>query len=109
MPWRPFLARLGLRLSLTMERAGFHDLALVPEAELGAVFPDCVPGAVPAAGLAYGVETALDEALAGLANVYFEGADHRHLAHVGGDAFRTLLAGARLGRFSPPGHQQGNG
>ncbi|MEJ2686423.1 MAG: YbaK/EbsC family protein [Gammaproteobacteria bacterium] len=85
-----------------------RELTLVPEQDLSTTFPDCVAGAVPAAGPAYAVDTVLDEALLGLANVYFEAGDHRQLVHVDGDGFRALLAGARTGRFSHPGRQQGN-
>lgn len=84
-----------------------RTLTLLSEATVGATFPDCAVGAVPAAGPAYGVETVLDEALVGLANVYFEAGDHRHLVHVDGDGLRALLAGARLGRFSHPDDRGG--
>ena len=62
-----------------------RELELVAEDELGGLFNDCETGAVPPLGPAYGIETFLDEAVASLANVYFEAGDHRHLIHTSGD------------------------
>lgn len=70
------------------------------ESDLDALFPDCVSGAVPAPGQAYGLETLLDTALTALANVYFEAGDHEHLVHLTGDAFRELMQGSRHGHFA---------
>jgi Ala-tRNA(Pro) deacylase len=42
----------------------------------------------------------LDDSLAGLDEVCFEGGDHRSLVRVGGEQFRGLMSGARRGRFS---------
>jgi Ala-tRNA(Pro) deacylase len=80
-----------------------RELELASEAELAELFPDCAPGAVPALGPAYGLETWMDEALATLARVYFEAGDHESLVQVSGEAFRTLLGPARCGWFSHPG------
>ena len=70
------------------------------EKELDRFFPDCVSGAIPAAGQAYGIETLLDTALTTLANVYLEAGDHEHLVHVTGDGFRELMQGLRHGHFA---------
>lgn len=88
-----------LKLQALHEEAG-RDFALAEESELDAVFTDCQPGAIPPVGMAYGVETFLDERLLSLANVFFEAGDHEHLVHVSGEAFRELLKGARHGHFS---------
>ena len=77
-----------------------RPLELAEEAEIEPLFPDCRPGAIPPLGQAYGIETCLDEALTSLANVYFEAGDHEELVHVSGEAFNTLLQGARQGHFS---------
>lgn len=73
---------------------------LAGEAEAQAAFGDCAPGAIPPVGMAYGLETYLDEALCTLANVYFEAGDHEHLVHVSGAGFLQLLGGVRRGYFS---------
>jgi Ala-tRNA(Pro) deacylase len=77
-----------------------RQLELVEEDEFAKLFPDCEPGAVPAVGPAYQIETFLDEALTTLANVYFEAGDHEHLVHINGGDFKTLLSGVRHGHYS---------
>ena len=77
-----------------------RDIHLATEDELATLFGDCETGAIPPLGPAYGIETILDQALASLANVYFEAGDHMQLIHTAGDDFRTLLGGARHGYFS---------
>lgn len=77
-----------------------RDFELADEADVGKLFTDCQPGAVPPLGPAYGVETFLDEQLTSLANVYFEAGDHIHLVQVNGGAFHELLKGVRHGHYS---------
>ena len=77
-----------------------RDLELVDEDELVRLFPDCDQGAIPPLGLAYDIETFLDESLTTLADVYFESGDHEHLVHVTGDNFKRLLSGVRVGHYS---------
>lgn len=77
-------------------------LGLATEDEVGVVFNDCDLGAVPPVGAAYGVPVILDERFDGEDDVYFEGGDHKTLAHVGGGDFRILLQGARVARISHP-------
>jgi Ala-tRNA(Pro) deacylase len=77
-----------------------RDFHLAEEDEVGRLFPDCELGAVPPLGPAYGIETFMDQALASLANVYFEAGDHEDLVHVTGEAYQTLLSGVRQGYYS---------
>ncbi|MBT8128552.1 MAG: YbaK/EbsC family protein [Gammaproteobacteria bacterium] len=77
-----------------------RELELVDEDELAGLFADCEAGAIPPIGLAYDIETFLDETLTTLADVYFESGDHQHLVHVSGDSFNHLLSGVRRGHFS---------
>ena len=77
-----------------------RELELVDEDELDGLFADCEVGAIPPIGLAYDIETFLDEKLTTLADVYFESGDHEHLVHVSGDSFNHLLSGVRRGHFS---------
>ena len=72
-----------------------RQLQLVPEAELNALFPDCRPGAIPAIGQPYGLDTAWDSALADEEEIYFEAGDHEIAVRVNGEQFRRLLADAR--------------
>ena len=77
-----------------------RDFQLATETEIPDLFSDCEAGAVPPLGPAYGIETFLDDALASLANVYFEAGDHAELVHTRGDDFRALLSGVRHGYYS---------
>ena len=79
-----------------------RGLELASESELGALFADCDPGAVPPFGTAYGIPTVVDDSLMNLPEVWFEAGDHEELVHVKGLAFLSLLTGARHGRFSRP-------
>lgn len=79
-----------------------RDLELASEAEAHQVFTDCETGAVPADGAAYGLDTVVDERLAGENDVYLEAGDHRCLLHISGGDFARLMASARRGRFSTP-------
>jgi Ala-tRNA(Pro) deacylase len=75
-------------------------LGLVTEEDLGRLFPDCELGAVPALGLAYGVETVVDEALFELPEVYLEAGDHQNLVRMSGRQFRALMHAQRVAPFS---------
>ncbi len=77
-----------------------RELHLATESEIEKLFSDCDTGAVPPLGPAYGIETFVDDALASLADVYFEAGDHENLIHVKAADFDTLLRGARHGHFS---------
>ena len=70
-------------------------VTLASEQELGQIFGDCLPGAIPPVGGAYGLEAVVDEKLYKLEDVYFEGGDHTSLVHVDLDGFGKLMAGAR--------------
>lgn len=88
-----------LKLHKLQQETG-REFALAEEDEMDHLFTDCQPGAIPAVGMAYGVETLLDERLTTLANVYFEAGDHENLVHVTADAFQQLFTGVRHGHFS---------
>jgi len=75
-------------------------LSLAEESRLVPVFRDCVSGAIPPLGPAYGIETIVDDSLVGQPEVYFESGDHRGLIRVGGDEFVELLAQAGHGQFT---------
>ena len=91
------------RLELERVCARLHrELELASEQELSELFEDCVIGAVPAIGPAYGVPTFIDDALLRMPDLYFEGGDHEDLVHLSGMAFRALLADAPHERCSRP-------
>ena len=75
-------------------------LGLAAENEIAKLFDDCEIGAIPPVGAAYGLAVIIDESVAHLPEVYFEGGDHATLVRVTGDAFQRLMKDARPSRFS---------
>ncbi len=73
---------------------------LATELEIGALFSDCQLGSIPPVGIAYGIDTIVDDTLDDADEVFFESGDHRRLVHVQGKDFRKLLAGYRHGHIS---------
>lgn len=88
--------RVGYLASLL----GRRDLHLSDEDRIAVVFGDCDRGAVPPVGMAWGIETVVDEELVGHEVVYLEGGDHRRLLRMPGEQFAELMRAARHGRFS---------
>ena len=75
-----------------------RELGLVTDRVLD-LFKDCEPGALPPLGLAYGIETILDQSLVDAPDIYFEAGDHRALVHVSGSGFLKLMANAPRGQI----------
>ena len=75
---------------------------LATEQDAAGVFPDCEPGAIPAIGPAYGLETVLDDSLMEQADLYFEAGDHEHLVHLETRELFWLLGDCVHGEFSRP-------
>lgn len=78
---------------------GRKHLRLADENSIAALFADCDRGAVPALGMAWGVETLVDDALETCPVVYIEGGDHERLLRMSHDQFHALMEAARHGRF----------
>jgi Ala-tRNA(Pro) deacylase len=81
---------------------GRSTLHLADESRIKAVFDDCEPGAVPAFGMAWGVQTVVDDELQENAEIYVEGGDHEVLVRMSGEQFNALMREAKHGRFSRP-------
>jgi Ala-tRNA(Pro) deacylase len=79
---------------------GRSSLHLSDEASIAARFDDCERGAVPAFGMAWGVETVVDDALERNAEVFIEAGDHEQLIRMSRAQFCTLMHEARHGRIS---------
>ena len=75
-------------------------LGLATDRELIELFKDCEPGALPPLGLAYGIDTILDQNLVDVPDIYFEAGDHQALVHVSGSEFLKLMAKAPRGQIS---------
>jgi Ala-tRNA(Pro) deacylase len=83
-----------------LSRLRHRLVGLATEAEADELFQDCVKGAFPALGSAYGLEVIVDDSLAGQPEIYFEGGDHENLVQVSGEQFGKLMATAEHARIS---------
>jgi Ala-tRNA(Pro) deacylase len=88
-----------IRLDALAERLN-HEVELATEEEIEAVFDDCVRGALPPVGAAYGVDVIVDDSIADQPIIYFEGGDHATLVHMTGDQFARVNPGTLQGQFS---------
>lgn len=79
-----------------------RDIGMATEHDVTMVFRDCDPGAVPALGLAYGVETVWDDSVMNLDDLYFEAGDHEHLVHMRARDYMDMLRSCPHGSFSEP-------
>ena len=75
-------------------------LSLATEEDMPALFRDCECGALPVVGPAFGVRTAIDDALLAAEDVYFEAGDHEHLVHLTREEFHRLMHGHPHGAIS---------
>lgn len=82
-----------------LHRLTNRNLGLATEFELGALFEDCEPGAVPPFGTVYEMDTIVDDSLAEASDIYFEAGDHEQLIHVSGETFETLMGEAQHSEF----------
>ena len=83
-----------------LEDEGHWPVRMATEEEIERLFPDCVIGAVPPVGAAYGLKTIIDDSVSEMPDIYFEGGDHTTLVHMSGLAFERLMAEAPRGHFS---------
>jgi Ala-tRNA(Pro) deacylase len=87
--------RLG-PLSRMLDR---KHLRLADKSRVEALFVDCEHGAVPALGMAWGIETIVDDELEASEVVYMEGGDHERLLRMTHDQFHALMRAQRHGHF----------
>jgi Ala-tRNA(Pro) deacylase len=93
---RYFMAVLpaSKRLDLAaLERAtGAGPLALATETELGRLFPDCEPGAMPPFGGPYDLPTFVDGSLGRAPEIYFQAGNHRETVAMSWAEYERLAA-----------------
>jgi len=75
-------------------------LHLVEEEQVYKMFSDCEPGAVPAIGQAYNMNSIYDETLDQLDDVYLEAGDHETLIHLSKAQFGKLMTNTKHSQFS---------
>jgi Ala-tRNA(Pro) deacylase len=76
-----------------------RHLRLADEQSIASLFADCDLGAVPALGMAWDVETVVDDELEASEFVYIEAGDHERLLRLSQRQFRDLMGDARHGHF----------
>lgn len=79
---------------------GRRELHLADEERIASTFSDCDRGAVPAFGMAWGVETVVDDELEDGDVVYVEGGDHERLLRMSRAQFHDLMSTTRHGPIS---------
>ena len=81
---------------------GRKNLHLADENRISSLFADCDCGAVPPVGMAWGIETIVDDELESCDVVYAEAGDHQHLLRMSHEQFHNLMSAAPHGRFCKP-------
>jgi Ala-tRNA(Pro) deacylase len=90
-----------LRLNELRDLLGWK-VELATEEEFTTLFDDCAIGAIPALGMAYGLEVIVEDCIAKYGDLFFEGGDHETLVHMQGEDFMGLVSDATHGHFSRP-------
>jgi Ala-tRNA(Pro) deacylase len=88
-----------LRIADLRARFG-NDIDMANEHEVNRLFADCAHGAVPAAGICYGLDVIVDDSIQTQPEIYMEAGDHETLLHLTRAQFARLNANAMHGRFS---------
>jgi len=83
-----------------LEEQGHWPVRMATEEEIERLFPDCILGAIPPVGAAYGLRTVVDESITEVPDIFFEGGDHTTLVHMSGPAFDRLMVEAPHAHFS---------
>jgi Ala-tRNA(Pro) deacylase len=81
---------------------GRNRLRLADEARVALLFEDCDRGAIPPVGMAWGVQTIVDEALEANDIVYLESGDHERLLRMSREQFHELMREQPHGHFCKP-------
>lgn len=92
----------GVMLAQLTRLLGRPHLRLSEEQFIARQFVDCDPGAVPSVGMAWGMETIVDDALETCDTVYLECGDHERLLQLTHDEFHRLMHAQPHGHFCKP-------
>jgi Ala-tRNA(Pro) deacylase len=79
-----------------------RNFGLATERTVNRIFKDCAPGAVPALGQAYDLDTIWDDSLIDGPDLYFEAGDHEHLIRMRTHDYLGLVRECPHGDFSEP-------
>jgi len=78
---------------------GRKELRLADESRIAMLFADCDLGAIPPVGMAWGIETIVDDELEANDVVYMEGGDHERLLRMSHEQFHALMSSQQHGHF----------
>jgi Ala-tRNA(Pro) deacylase len=92
-------APLAVNLADLVDLAGGTHIRLASEEELGRLFPDCEPGAMPPLGPLYGQQVFVDVELAAESRIVFDGGSHTHAIAMSWPAFVKSVRPI-VGRFA---------
>jgi len=81
---------------------GRGNLRLSDEDRIATLFADCDRGAAPPVGMAWDIETIVDDELEACDVVYAEAGDHEHLLCMSHQQFHDLMRASRHGHFCRP-------
>lgn len=81
---------------------GRRELHLSDERRIATLFSDCDLGAVPAVGMAWGMEMIVDDELEASEEIYFEGGDHQSLVRMSHEQFHELMRTVPHGQICKP-------
>jgi Ala-tRNA(Pro) deacylase len=90
----------SVMLHRVAEMLGRKELHLSDENRIASMFPECDRGAVPPVGMAWGIETVVDDELEANDTVYLEAGDHERLLRLSREQFHALMGTAQHGSFS---------
>lgn len=93
-------ANYKISLHKLRDQLNVLDLHIVNESQVYQMFNDCDPGAVPAVGQAYNLNTVYDEVLNQHIDIYLEAGDHETLIHLTHKQFEKLMEDNKHARFS---------
>jgi Ala-tRNA(Pro) deacylase len=89
----------SVRVGKLAEMLGRHGLHLADEDRIAALFSDCARGALPPIGMAWGIDTIVDDELEASDVVYLEAGDHESLLKMSRESFHALVSKAQHGRI----------
>ena len=81
-------------LRYTMNQIFDRYMELADEEECSRLFPDCLNGAIPPIGQAYGINVIWDDELLDSETLWLQAGDHRHLLQLKTAAFVELMKNA---------------
>jgi len=93
-------ANYKINLHTLRNQLDVMDLHIVNEEQVYKMFHGCEPGAVPAVGQAFNLNTVYDDSLDQMIDLYLEAGDHETLIHLSHKQFKKLMVNTKHSQFS---------